>query len=458
MRRFNSLVLLFLMTLAGALYAAEPAVDTSSIKAVTAEIAGRTGPAAEKTEAAITAALKDPAILTVMQEFSQTRKAFLVDRKKAPAERDASLEKRYQQSLGTTVDIVRKAIVSQDASLAAGLSEKTAEAASSPKDGGVSGAIRVVAVELIGQAKLTDEESKKVESAIVAAAADPKIQAGLQQVGQLRGVYLEDRKKFSAERNPKIKQSFQKALDETTAAVRSGVIAKDASIEPLINGSKKAQEYEGEGALDSAARNKLAVKPIKDVPGLPRVLLIGDSVSIGYTLNVRALLEGKANVHRIPVNGGATEVGLANMKEWLRGEKWDVIHFNFGLHDAKFASETTQRASREQYADNLRELIKQMKATGAKLIFATTTPVPHDGNISPTRRFDSIPARNEVARKVMEENGVAIDDLYALILPVRDQVGRANDVHFEAAGYELIAKQVAASIEAQLPGAGKTTP
>ena len=44
---------------------------------------------------------------------------------------------------------------------------------------------------------------------------------------------------------------------------------------------------------------------------------VGDSVSIGYTLQVREKLKGKANVHRIPVNGGATEVGLAKMKDWL---------------------------------------------------------------------------------------------------------------------------------------------
>ena len=64
------------------------------------------------------------------------------------------------------------------------------------------------------------------------------------------------------------------------------------------------------------------------------------------------------------------------MKSWLGDGQWDIIHFNFGLHDAKYASETTQRATREQYVANLRTLITQMKSTGAKLIFATTTPVP----------------------------------------------------------------------------------
>lgn len=76
-----------------------------------------------------------------------------------------------------------------------------------------------------------------------------------------------------------------------------------------------------------------AMAPIEDVAGLPRVLLIGDSISIGYTLHVRELLKGKANVHRIPANGGPTTNGVTHLKTWLGDSKWDVIHFNFGLHD-----------------------------------------------------------------------------------------------------------------------------
>src|SRR5689334_4519550 len=77
------------------------------------------------------------------------------------------------------------------------------------------------------------------------------------------------------------------------------------------------------------------LQPITDEPGLPRVLLIGDSISMGYTIPVRDALKGKANVHRILVNGSSTVTGLANLKEWLGSGKWDVIHFNWGLHDLK---------------------------------------------------------------------------------------------------------------------------
>src|SRR5262245_27701093 len=77
------------------------------------------------------------------------------------------------------------------------------------------------------------------------------------------------------------------------------------------------------------------LKPIEDKPGLPRVLLIGDSISIGYTLPARKALDGKANVHRISANAGTSAKTLKNLDKWLGNGKWDVIHINVGLHDIK---------------------------------------------------------------------------------------------------------------------------
>ena len=84
-----------------------------------------------------------------------------------------------------------------------------------------------------------------------------------------------------------------------------------------------------------AQKKKGPFAPIKDDPKLPRVLLVGDSISIGYTLPTRDFLKGKANLHRIPTNGGPTTRGLANIDAWLGKSKWDIIHFNWGLHDLK---------------------------------------------------------------------------------------------------------------------------
>lgn len=193
-----------------------------------------------------------------------------------------------------------------------------------------------------------------------------------------------------------------------------------------------------------------AFAPVTDEPGLPRVLLIGDSISIGYTQPVRDLLKGKANLHRIPANGGPTLNGLKNLKAWLGPGKWDVIHFNFGIHDSKFMEPGRQQVPPADYEKNLREIVKQLQATGAKLIWATTTPIP-DGELNPKRTFDKVPTYNAAALKVMTEAGVAINDLNAAITPHLAKLQNPKDVHFNKEGSEFLAKEVAAKIEAQLP-------
>ena len=192
-----------------------------------------------------------------------------------------------------------------------------------------------------------------------------------------------------------------------------------------------------------------ALAPVEDHPGLPRVLLIGDSISIGYTLPTRELLKGKANVHRIPTNGGPTKNGTANIEKWLGTGKWDVIHFNWGIHDLKFMPDGKRQVEAEDYGKNLRALVTRMKATGAMLIWATTTPIP-EGELSPSRKFGKVPEYNAIAAKVMEDNGVAIDDLNAAITPRIAELQNPKDVHYKPEGYAFLAKQVAASIEAAL--------
>ncbi|MFC5457573.1 SGNH/GDSL hydrolase family protein [Prosthecobacter fluviatilis] len=188
-----------------------------------------------------------------------------------------------------------------------------------------------------------------------------------------------------------------------------------------------------------------SLAPIQDVAGLPRVLLIGDSISMGYTLPVRKLLEGKANVHRIPTNGGPTKNGVANIAKWLGTGKWDVIHFNWGIHDLKYMPDGKRQVEPVAYEANLRSLVATLKKTGAKLIWATTTPIP-EGELNPPRKFGQVKEYNEIAAKVMAENGIAIDDLNAWITPQLATMQKARDVHYTAAGSDYLAKQVAAEI------------
>ncbi len=204
-----------------------------------------------------------------------------------------------------------------------------------------------------------------------------------------------------------------------------------------------------------------AYASVTDVAGLPRVLLLGDSISIGYTVPVRERLAGRANVHRPAENCGDSARGVASVGKWLGSEKWDVIHFNFGLHDLKYLDEKNalvppekgkQVASPEVYEKNLRSIVARLKKTGARLIFATTTPVPpgSDGRLEA-----DVPRYNAVALRVMKANGVAIDDLYAFVGPRQAEIQRPKNVHFTDAGSASLADAVVASIVPLLPPAKK---
>lgn len=194
---------------------------------------------------------------------------------------------------------------------------------------------------------------------------------------------------------------------------------------------------------------------IEDVPDLPRVLLIGDSISIGYTLDVREMLKDRANVHRIPVNGGPTTNGLQNIQKWLGDSKWDIIHFNFGLHDLKYMrtvgtkgnpSKTAGAKAQvplDEYEKNLAELVKIMQATGAQLIWRTTTPHPAD----PDGR---VAKYNEAAARVMKAAGIPTDDLNAHATAKPDAQLPSN-VHYSPKGYHYLAEKVAAAITEYLP-------
>lgn len=191
---------------------------------------------------------------------------------------------------------------------------------------------------------------------------------------------------------------------------------------------------------------------------LPRVLIIGDSISIGYFEPTVELLKGKAIAHHNPGNAQHTANGLKRLKEWLGEAKWDVIHFNHGLHDLKYVDENGKNTSIEkgrqqipidQYEKNLEAIAKELKKTGAKLIFATTTPVPDGTQI---RAKGDAKRYNAVAEKVMSKYDIAVNDLYSFALPRLKEIQREQNVHFNQHGSYLLAEQVAKSILKALEG------
>lgn len=203
---------------------------------------------------------------------------------------------------------------------------------------------------------------------------------------------------------------------------------------------------------------------------LPKVLLIGDSISCGYTEPVMELLRDLCTVRRAPANCGDTRRGLQELDAWLGDEQWALIHFNWGLHDLchRHPSSTLYgnrdkvngpvSVPPEEYRRNMEQLVARLLATHSRLVWASTTFVPPDE----AGRFQGDDLTyNAIAAGIMARNGVPINDLHALTASLSPAMFSCpGDVHFSEEGTRRIATQVAACIAEvigeRLPLGGRT--
>ena len=194
--------------------------------------------------------------------------------------------------------------------------------------------------------------------------------------------------------------------------------------------------------------------PIEEVKNLPHALIIGDSISIGYTLPTRALLKGKVNLHRIPTNGGPTTKGVTEIEKWLGTRKWDLIHFNWGLHDLKYMGKDGTnlvpkekggivQVSLSEYEKNLEKLVIRMKKSAKQLVWRNTTPIPPG---SKARYVGDSLKYNEVAAQLMKKQGVPILDLFTPSKKNMKDWMKEADVHYHAHGSQALAERVAEDI------------
>ena len=193
---------------------------------------------------------------------------------------------------------------------------------------------------------------------------------------------------------------------------------------------------------------------------LPNVLIIGDSISIGYHKEVVKLLEAKANVFRPKTNCGDTNKGVKSLDKWLGKTKWDVIHFNFGLHDLCYRHPDAKVYGKRdkvngsvsvaipQYKKNLEGIITRLKKTNAKLIWGSTTFVP-EGEAGRHQK-DNL-SYNREARKIMVNNDIIVNDLFTISKQLPEKFKKPADVHYTSEGSAILAKRVAQFIAQELP-------
>jgi len=190
----------------------------------------------------------------------------------------------------------------------------------------------------------------------------------------------------------------------------------------------------------------------------PKILIIGDSISIGYTPFVKEQLSEKAVVSHNPGNAQHTGTGLEKIEEWIGDVNWDIIQFNWGLWDLCYRMPVEEglgpkdkikgkiNFSVDEYAANLEQLVTFLKEkTAAKLVFVTTSYVPEDE----PGRFKKDPEKyNKAAKKIMKKYGVEVNDIYKQSKKIHDELGNGeNDVHYTEKGYEKLGEIITAFLE-----------
>ena len=183
----------------------------------------------------------------------------------------------------------------------------------------------------------------------------------------------------------------------------------------------------------------------------PKILIIGDSISIGYTPFVKDYFKDKAVVVHNPGNAGHSGMGLENIREWVGDEDWDIIQFNFGLWDLCYRHPDSElygnrdkvngeiTFSIDEYKANLDSIVTIMKEiSDAELIFVTTTYVPEkEGG----RFKKDVRKYNRVAKEVMKKHAVLVNDIYKESIAIHKKNGiGSDDVHYKEEGNEQLSK------------------
>ena len=175
--------------------------------------------------------------------------------------------------------------------------------------------------------------------------------------------------------------------------------------------------------------------------GLPRVLLVGDSIARGYGKQVEAGLKDEAYVARLATSKSLGDpLLLEQIALVLREHRFDVIHFNNGMHGDGYSEET--------YAAALPELLRALRqgAPKAKVIFSTTTDVRENGRLETVKpKTQRMVRRNESVMAFAAREKIPVNDLFEVVRE-HPEYHAADGVHFNEKGNAALAAQVVAEI------------
>jgi len=182
-----------------------------------------------------------------------------------------------------------------------------------------------------------------------------------------------------------------------------------------------------------------------DKDELPRVLLVGDSITRGYFGNTEKLLAGQAYCARLTTSKCVADPTFVNdLQLLLKQYRFSVIHFNNGLHGWGYTE--------EEYAEGMRKTISALQAhNNVQLIWATTTPVRDRANLQQfTDRTERVKQRNQLVSEIIKEQDILSNDLFELVKDYPEWQS-SDGVHFNSQGNQALSQQVSESVKKALP-------
>ena len=182
---------------------------------------------------------------------------------------------------------------------------------------------------------------------------------------------------------------------------------------------------------------------------MKNIILIGDSIRMGYQETVKEQLADIAEVWAPEENGGTSTNIIAHLDEWVISKSPDIIHINCGLHDLRkdFNADKT-RTTLPKYIDNLQTILTRLQTeTDATIIWVQTTPVNeelHHKNKGFDRFEADVDIYNAAAAEISNELNISINDMFSVVQTIgRDNILLDDGVHFTPEGYVLMGKKVA---------------
>lgn len=180
-------------------------------------------------------------------------------------------------------------------------------------------------------------------------------------------------------------------------------------------------------------------KAMEPLDGRPAFLVIGDSVSLGYTPFLKEAYPDTQVIHN-SCNAMNTKNGVKKIKEWAgHAPRWEVCTINHGLWDIN----PKYRVGLNSYLKNLELEIETLKESCNRVIFVTTSNV--DKSKGGNRNPQNVLIYNEAAKELMSSLNVETCDVYPR--SVAEKSNLTDAVHYNRDGYQALAEEISLCID-----------